>query len=176
MLWDGPYALIESSGQKLRLLTDNQTGDDAGYSAILVANKADLSGAKRNAYIAFARGIAESLVFMKANPTCGIYAHWQAFPASRPSGMTTQQALQQALTIWNAKVPHVQPVDGLYGYSSPQAVTAQINFDVGGGVIKPGLTASDVADWSLIKSINDFNAGKIQALAKACNYPWAPKK
>lgn len=174
MLWDGPYAEIEQRGQPLRLLQDSELATNAGYQSVVIARKQALKDDPK-AYVGFARAIAKSLVFIRANPECAVYAHWHSYPASRPNGVAEKQALEQAVRIWKAREPHTGEVDGKWGYNTEAQVLANLKIQELANIVKPGLTAGDVADFSLIDEINDFDAAAVEAQARACDFPWRPK-
>lgn len=172
MLWDGPYAEIEQRGQPLRYLDDSDVAKAAGYMSEMLVNSETLEE-KADLYVAFARGVAKSIVFMNENPECAVRAHWAVYPESRPSGVPEEEALKQGVLIWNSRSVNVKKNDGKWGFNTDEQIAANIKMLELSGTISPGLTPERVADFSLLDQVNDFDEEEVKELARACDFDWA---
>lgn len=159
-LWDSPYALIQGAGVPVRIIT-TEAFSNLAFQQVLSARTSYLK-AHPDLAVAIAKGIAQASVFAFANPSAAVKAHYQAYPDSRPAGVSDADAVKQGLTVLNARLASLTPTNGVWGMATTAQITDYEEALKNGGVISGIIPPDKFWDPSLLKRINDFDVGKIK--------------
>ena len=166
-LYDVQYALVRNAGEPLRML------DNAAIARFpsngFVATGSTIAG-RRDEAVALARGYAMGTIFTLTNPQAAIRIMHALWPQTVPDGMNEATALRDDLLTLDARMPRWPLAAGgvsQWGESSLVNYDAYLNFLFRNGVLKAPVAAADVVTNELIPAINDFDAARIVAQAKA---------
>jgi len=165
--YDAQYAMIENTGFKLRLL-DNRETEHFPSNALAALDETLLKNRKQA--IALAQGFAKGTLFTIANPEAAIRILWEVYPYTKPTSKDEAAALRDELNIVLGRIPKWKPESAgvsRWGESSEKNFAAYIAFLEKWGVIKQRVPVGDLITNDLIAEINDFDAVKIVAEAKA---------
>jgi NitT/TauT family transport system substrate-binding protein len=165
--FDTQYAMVENAGVKLRLLDTKEI--DHYPSNGFLALEETLKTHRKDA-VGLARGYAKGTIFTIANPEAAVRILYEVFPELKPTGKDEATAirddtkvLQARITNWKLEKAGVKR----WGESSETNYAAYAVFLLKWGVIKDKVEAKDLITNELIDEINQFDAGKIVAEAKA---------
>jgi NitT/TauT family transport system substrate-binding protein len=165
--FDTQYAMVENAGVKLRLLDTKEI--DHYPSNGFLALEETLKTRRKDA-VGLARGYAKGTIFTIANPEAAVRILYEVFPELKPTGKDEATAirddtkvLQARITNWKLEKAGVKR----WGESSETNYAAYAVFLLKWGVIKDKVEAKDLITNELIDEINQFDAGKIVAEAKA---------
>lgn len=122
----------------------------------LVADRALMTG--------FGRSTAKASIFLLADPAAGARAFLKMYPETAPRGSTEEQGVKAVLEAVSRRIKLYQPPypDTKMGAINPAELTTEAAMN--------GLDIKDVGKYytnDLIADINDFDAGKIKAMAAA---------
>jgi NitT/TauT family transport system substrate-binding protein len=166
-LYDVQYALVRNAGEPLRML------DNAAIARFpsngFVATESTIAG-RRDEAVALARGYAMGTIFTLANPAAAIGIMHALWPQTVPDGMAEATALRDDLLTLDARMPNWRLEAGgvsRWGESSLVNYDAYLTFLLKSGVLKQPVPAADVVTNELIPAINDFDAARVVAQAKA---------
>ena len=166
-LYDTQFALVENAGLPLRRL---DTGPVAHYpSNGFVALEQTLQE-KRAQSIALVHGYAMGTVFAMANPEAAVKIVWEVFPFTKPTGKSEADALRDDVKTLLARAENWRLEAGgvrRWGESNVKEFDAYEDFLVRWGVLKQKVPATDLVTNAFLEPINDFDAAKIAAQAKA---------
>lgn len=165
-LFDGLYASIEAIGIPLRPLTSDAV-DRAklGFNAALWARTPSLKD-NRDVMIKLARGMAKAVIFAKTNPEAAVRIHWKVFPATKPRGVSDEEAMRRGVTTLKARLKNIDIIDGLVGNSTPQQIDGYMDLLVKGGILGKRIPVDKFWDASLLKEINNFDHEAIRKQAR----------
>mgnify|MGYP002859810371 CR=1 FL=1 len=168
-LYDGAHAQISSQlGIPLRSVTAPEVdGEGVGFWLPIVATSEKLK-LQRDKFVRFGRAFAKSYLLTSTNPECAVRLHWQAYPASRPSGVSESKAMEDALVVLKARMQFAVPDKRGYGFVSNAQVNAQTELLSSIGAIKTKYPAATLYTSDLIGEINDFDHSQIVKDAVAC--------
>ena len=159
-LSDSARSQVINVGIDLRVVASEEFVQ-MGFNYPLIA-KASYIDENQDLLIKLARGIAKSQVFMDENPEAAVRINWEVYPESKPTGVSDEQAMKQALTILNTRLEYTQPIDGQYGLATEESVEAQINLMS----LEGEVNVSDVWTADLLDEINDFDEEEIRRQAR----------
>jgi NitT/TauT family transport system substrate-binding protein len=165
--YDTQFALVENAGVKLRILPS--PGIERFPSNGFVALEATLRGNRKQS-IALAQGYAKGTLFAIANPEAAVRILWEVYPQTKPTGKDEATALRDDVKVLQARIENWRLEKGgvtRWGESSEQNYTAYVEFLHKWGVLKEKVATSDLVTNELIAEINDFDAAKITAEARA---------
>ena len=165
--YDAQYAMVENAGIKLRLLASPETEH---FPSNGLAALDETLRTKRKQAVALAHGFARGTVFTMANPEAAIRILWELYPQSRPTGKDEPAALRDELNILATRMPKWKPEAGgvsKWGENSEKNFAAYVAFLEKWGVLKQKVPVADLMTNDLIAEINDFDAAKVTAEAKA---------
>ncbi len=166
-VFDAMYALVEGEGVPLRILSSASiNAQKVGFIGVLVAKRSYFEK-NRETLTKLARGMAKASVFAKANPEAAVRIHWEAFPASKPRGLSEANAMRRGVEPMLARLENTFEVEGLWGNSTPEQINGYVNLLLEGGVLKQRVEASKVWDPSLLKEANNFDRQAVIAEARA---------
>lgn len=164
-LYDGLYAAIEAEGVKLReLKSDFVDRDKVGFNAGLIVRQSDIDN-NRDMLVRLARGVAKSILFAQTNPKAAVKIHWKVYPATKPRGVSEEEAMRMSLMPLEARLRNVTMPEGLFGNSTDQQVEGYMKLLLEGGVLSKPIEVSQVWDPSMLKEINDFDREAIRKQA-----------
>lgn len=165
--WDWAYAMIENTGVEFRHFTSEQT--QKILSLMILANE-DFVKSNADTAAKFARAIAKAALFTINNPEAAVKIHWQRYPASKPAGIAEDEALKQSVSILKARLPKYR-IEGrnppTWGAFTKAEWEATQDFLASSGTIQKKVDVAQYYNDSLLKKVNDFDAAKIVAKAKA---------
>lgn len=165
--FDTGQAMLENAGIALRFLDSPET--DGFPSGGLMALDETLRTQRKQA-VALARGYAKGTIFLIANPEAAIRILWDVYPQAKPMGKDEAVALKDELHIIAARVPIWRlEKSGVskWGESSEKNYSAYVDFLQKWGALKEKVPVADLVTNELIAEINNFDAAKIAAEAKA---------
>jgi NitT/TauT family transport system substrate-binding protein len=165
--FDTQYVMVENAGVKLRMLDTKEI--DRYPSNGFLALEETLSARRKDA-VGLARGYAKGTIFTIANPEAAVRILYEVFPELKPTGKDEATAvrddtkvLQARITNWKLEKAGVKR----WGESSEANFGSYADFLLKWGVIKEKVDTRDLITNELIDEINQFDAGKIVAEAKA---------
>jgi NitT/TauT family transport system substrate-binding protein len=165
-LYDGLYAAIEAEGVKLRELSSNFVArDKVGFNAGLIVRQEDIQK-NRPMLIGLARAVAKSILFAQTSPEAAVRIHWKVYPATKPRGVSDEEAMRRSMMPLQARLKNVDMPGGLFGNATDAQVQGYMNLLVVGGQMKAPIPVSTVWDPSMIKEINNFDRDKVVKQAK----------
>jgi NitT/TauT family transport system substrate-binding protein len=166
-LYDVQYALVRNAGEPLRMLDNSAIARFPSNG--FVASESTIAG-RRDEAVALARGYAMGTIFTLANPQAAIGIMHAMWPQTVPDGMSEATALRDDLLTLEARMPRWPLEAGgvsQWGESSLVNYGAYLDFLLKSGVVKQPVPAAEVVTNELIPAINDFDAARVAAQAKA---------
>lgn len=163
-LGDDAHALIKALDVPVRKVSSD-AGDNLGFQLGIQARR---DWIKENPEIAaaFARGVAKATAFTEANPEAAVRLHWDAYPETKPTGMSDADAMKQALLLVDTRAAVSVPVEGVYGLATDEQVTDYRDFLVDAGALTEPIDVDDIWTSELLDDINDFDLKAVQKEAK----------
>jgi NitT/TauT family transport system substrate-binding protein len=163
-LWDAAHAQIaEATGMQFRQIS-NDFFRNLGFHQSLVTRR-DRLERDREMLIGIGRAISKAMVFADENPEAAVRIYWQAHPEARPTGVSEEEAMRQALTIYRARARNTQPIHGPWGLSTDEEVRDHLNVIVRVEGFRP-MTVEEIWTSELIEQINQFDAEAIREQAR----------
>jgi NitT/TauT family transport system substrate-binding protein len=160
-MWDWAYALLENSGFRFHQFETPQT--TSLLSLMLITNDNFLK-AHRAETAKFAQGIAKGALFALTNPEAAVRIHWEKYPASKPTNISEEQALKEAVHVLQARLAKYK-VDGRadprFGAFTRQEWEATQGFFYDVGMINKKPDVSTYFTNDLIDEINAFDKAAI---------------
>ena len=166
-LWDEAYKQMELNGIKFeKIYTDPRAATSIAGS--IVVRGEDLEK-RPQVLIGLARGIAESQVFQKANPTASVLLHWKVYPQSAPRQGKTPEAIKKAAIVASVRIP-IQSRNafgtGKFGDLPADHMKKFQDYLVATGQLPKAIDISKYYTNALISKINDFDESAIIKQAK----------
>jgi NitT/TauT family transport system substrate-binding protein len=166
-LYDTQYALVESAGIPVRMLDSGPVArfPSNGFLALqqtLQKNRAQA--------LALVKGYAMGTVFAMANPEAAVRILYEVYPQTKPTGKSEEQGLRDDVKTLLARAEHWRLEAGgvkRWGESSIKDFDAYEDFLLKWKVIEAKVPATDLVTNELIDEVNQFDAAKIAAQAKA---------
>jgi NitT/TauT family transport system substrate-binding protein len=163
-LWDAAHAQIsEWSGQEFRQVS-NEFFRNLGFHQSLVVRR-DRLERDPEVLVGLARAISKAMVFADENPEAAVRIYWEAHPESRPTGVPEAEAMKQALTVMRARQANTQPVNGVWGLSTPDQVRDHVDVIVRAEGYRP-MSVEEVWTAELLDRINDFDEEAVKEQAR----------
>lgn len=162
--YDTLYGQIEAANIPLRLLQQDATSRDKMGFIVGIATTQGYMEKNKDTLVRATRAVAKATAFIKANPEIAVRIHWKHFPATKPTGVSEEEAMRRSVIGLNARMDNVFKVNGLWGYSTEKQIKNYIALLVEGGVVPDTVTKLKFWDPSLIKDINNFD--EAAAIAK----------
>lgn len=160
-MWDWAYAILENSGFRFRQFETPQTA--TLLSLMLIANE-DFLKTHRAETVKFAQGIARGALFALTNPEAAVRIHWDKYPASKPTNISEEQALHEAVHVLQARLAKYK-VDGRadprYGAFTRQEWKSTQGFFYDVGMISKKPDVSTYFTNDLIDEINKFDKSAV---------------
>ena len=168
--FDTQYAMVENAGMKLRLLDAGEIDHYPGSG--FVALEETLKTRRKEA-AALARGYARGTIFAINNPEAAIRILYEVFPQAKPTGKDEATAIKDDIKVLEARIVNWRlEYAGAkrWGESSEARCAQYLDFLLKWGVIHEKVSTQDVITNELIPEINNFDAGKLAADAKAYRF------
>jgi len=165
--FDTQYAMVENAGIKLRMLPAPEIArfPSNGFVALEESLRTN-----RKQAVALARNYAKGQLFAITNPEAAVRILWEVYPQSKPTGKDEATALRDDVKVLEARIKSWKLESGgvtKWGESSERNYSAYVDFLQKWGMIKQKMPTADLITNDLIKEINDFDAAKVVAAAKA---------
>jgi NitT/TauT family transport system substrate-binding protein len=168
--FDTQYALIDNAGVKMRYLdrTAIERFPGNGFLALEETIKS-----RQKELVGLARAYAKGTIFTLNNPEAAVRIVYEVFPQTKPTGKDEATAVREDTKVLEARVPHwrLEPAGVTrWGESSEVNYRDYGDFLLKWGVIKQKVEAADLITNELIGQINQLDAAKVAAEAKAYRY------
>lgn len=160
------FSQLKNAGIPMVNLTT--AGTASLLSLGMVAEKSDI--AKRSdVYGKFGRAISKATLFSVTNPEAAIRILWKAYPETKPSGMSDDTAMEQALVILRARLERtsLESPTAKWGEFPAGAYAKSIAFATSTGLIKTAVDPEKLYTNSLVSAFNDFDAAAVQKQAQS---------
>lgn len=164
--WDSQIATAENMGLKFRRFTSPAVekldwGSSVFTSDALIAAEPAVVGK-------FLRCVAQGAVYTAASPEAAVRAHWKVFPETKPTSLSDEEAMRQALHIVRTRLEFLMPKPGIkWGEMPAGSVAATVGFMRQTGELKTDFDPNDLFTNAFVAATNDFDVAKVQAAAKA---------
>jgi NitT/TauT family transport system substrate-binding protein len=166
-LWDAVYAQLANEGIRFNPPFQSPTLSRL-FSNGFVVTPQTLTG-ERTMLVGLCRAIAKGTVWVLNNPEQAVRIHWHLYPATKPSGMPEDQALQRSLAVLKARLPYLT-LDWVsvkkWGYNAPERWAAYEQFLYGLGILQQHVDVTQIYTNDLIDDVNRFDAAAIADQAK----------
>ena len=166
-MFDTQYATLRNNGIKLRMLESRDTARFPSNGFIALE---ETLATQRKQAVAVAQGYAKGTIFALANPEAAVRILWEVFPQARPTGKDEATAMREELTVMQARLDNLKLERSgakQWGYNSPEAFAAYVEFMQKWGVTQTRVPASELITNELLAEINDFDPAAISGAAKA---------
>jgi len=159
--------MVENAGIKLRMLPSPEIArfPSNGFVALEETLRTN-----RKQAVALAQGYAKGQLFAIANPEAAVRILWEIYPQSKPTGKDEATALRDDVKVLEARIRSWNLASGgvsKWGENAERNYAAYVDFLQKWGVLKDKVPARDLITNDLITEINEFDAAKITAAAKA---------
>jgi len=162
--WDSQIATAENMGVKLRRFT-SPSAEKLDFGSAYFARD-DYIKANPQVLEKFLRCAVQGVQTVIANPEGAVRAHWQVYPASKPSRRDDATAMKQALHILKTRLDYVKVEPGQkYGELAPSSVTSMIDFMQANKQIEAAVDPKDVYTNQFVNAANSFDPGAVKAAA-----------
>lgn len=169
--YDNPDAIIGILlGKPMRVLP-SPLDDLPGMTGIIVTRD---SLAKYGRIVSgLCRALYTSFLFAKANPEATVLNHWRTYPDQRPSNKPQAQAMQEALTILQARLAiATQPgPEGLFGWQPLDRIQATADTLFKAGLIAKEADMAALSSEPFKKACGKLDEPAIAAEARAWKVP-----
>lgn len=162
--YDTGFGIIDGAGIAIELVQRPDNLPMIG-GQFLMALKPRIEK-ERSTFVGFGRSTAKASIFILTNPSAGAKAFLKLYPETAPRGSTEEQAVKSVLEAISRRIKLYQP-------PYPGAKMGSIRSDE--FITEAKMNDLDIKDFSkiytnaLIDEINDFDAEKIRAQARAYN-------
>lgn len=162
--WDSQIATAENMGVKLRKFT-SPSAEKLNFGSAYFARD-DYISSNPQVLEKFLRCAVQGVQIVLANPEGAIRAHWQVYPASKPSGLDDATAMKQALHILKTRLDYVKVEPGQkYGELAEASVVSMIDFMRANKQIEAPLDPKDVYTNQFVNAANAVDPATVKALA-----------
>ncbi|MBI2735544.1 MAG: ABC transporter substrate-binding protein [Rhodospirillales bacterium] len=163
--WDSQIAAAENMGLKLRRFTTPEAEQLSWGSGYFVRD--DYVKSKPQIISKVMRCVAEGTLFAMTNPEATVRIHWQVYPNSKPTGVSEEEAMRQALHILKTRLDFLKLAPGeKWGELPPAAATAMVDFMRASGELKGDLKVEDLYTNQFVPEVNKFDAEAVIKAAK----------
>lgn len=164
--WDSQIAVAENMGVKLRKFTSAAAEKLDFGSSFFVRD--DYIKSNPQVVEKMLRCLVQGTQVTMMNPEGAIRAHWQMFPASKPTNLDDATAMKQALHLVKTRMQYLQ-VDGneKYGEITLRSATDMINFMRKNDQLAGKLEPADAFNNQFIAGANRFDPAVIKAAAES---------
>lgn len=162
-LFEASYDQIEQAGYPLRRFTEDPDFNRLAFTFGIVAHEDGIAN-NRETLEGLMRGITKGVIYARANPEEVVKMHWAAHPATKPQGVSDEEAMQLDLQVLQGALNnHQWAYEGRFGYAAPEEVEAVLATLHQFGAIETSLTSEQVYDTSFLDAANDFDHQEVAA-------------
>ena len=168
--FDTQYALIDNAGVKMRYLDRTAIARFPGNGFLALE---ETIKSRQKELVGLARAYAKGTIFTLNNPEAAVRIVYEVFPQTKPTGKDEATAVREDTRVLEARIPHwkLEPAGVTrWGESSEVNYRDYGDFLLKWGVIKQKVEAADLITNELIGQINQMDAAKVAAEAKAYRY------
>ena len=164
--WDSQIATAENMGIKLRRFTSPYAEKLTFGSSYFVRD--DYIKSHPEVIAKVLRCVARSTVMTAANPEGAVKAHWRVYPATKPTGVSEDEAFRQAMHILKVRDEFLALEPGVrWGEFPKGSVADMVAFMKATGELKGDVKPDDLFTNQFIDAINDFDAAAAKRDAAA---------
>jgi NitT/TauT family transport system substrate-binding protein len=166
-LWDYAYAILENLGFKFRHFT---TPEMSSLLAFMLIGNEDFVNKNPAATVKMAQGIAKSVIFTQTNPEAAVRLHWEAFPGTKPTNVSEDKAMKEAVHVLNSRLDKYRVAGRKttkWGFFEKQDWENTQDFYKKIGLIKKKIDVDQYYTNRFIEQINDFDPNQVIAKAKS---------
>lgn len=164
--WDAQIANAENMGIKLRRFS-SPSADKLGWGSGYFVRD-DYVKSHPQVIAKVMRCVAQGTLFAQTNPEATVRIHWQTFPNSKPTGLSDEEAMRQALHVLKTRLSFVKLEPGAkWGELPPAAAEDMVTFMRATGALTTPLDAKDLYTNQFVDEINKFDADAVVKAAKA---------
>jgi NitT/TauT family transport system substrate-binding protein len=107
-------------------------------------------------------------LFALTNPEATVRIHWKMFPNSKPTGLSDEEAMRQALHVLKTRLSFVDLEPGAkWGQLPPAAAADFVAFMRATGALTSDLDPTTLYTNQFVDEINKFDADAVIKAAKA---------
>jgi len=133
----------------------------------------DTLKSRRKELVGLGRAYAKATIFTLNNPEAAVRIVYEVFPQTKPTGKDEATAVRDDVKVLEARMPHwrLEPAGVTkWGESSEVNYRDYVDFLVKWGVLKQKVETPELITNELIGEINELDAAKVTAEAKAYRY------
>lgn len=165
--WDTVIAALENNGFKFRYIDPPWIDEVLGN--VIIAREETIEN-KPELVVKVARGIAEASVYGLTNPDAALRNHWKMYPETKPQTVN-DDTFKQARRIFDSRFDLTKLEPGVkWGENVPAQWKRMADISIEEGLIPKGFDVTAAYTNQFIPKINDFDAKKIEAMAKASTW------
>lgn len=164
--WDAQIANAENMGMKLRRFS-SPSADKLGWGSGYFVRD-DYVKSNPQTIVKVMRCVAQGTLFALTNPEATVRIHWKMFPNSKPTGLSDEEAMRQALHVLKTRLSFVALEPGAkWGQLPPAAAADMVSFMKSTGELKDELDPTTLYTNQFVDEINKFDADAVVKAAKA---------
>lgn len=173
-LWESQYMLFAAQGAQLRELLDPPARTIGFQHGTFTTD--EMLARSPKIVAGFGRATAKGMLWCYYNPEAAIRIHWELIPTSKPTGLSTEAALDANKKDMVAWLNRMRPRERFESFTEPIAgvrpgeVEEVRDILLKAGLIKTALEVGDYFDSSQTGAINEFDKPAIVRHAKAFQY------
>ncbi len=162
--WDSQIATAENMGVKLRKF-NSPSAEKLDFGSAYFARD-DYIKSNPQVLEKFLRCAVQGVQVVMANPEGAVRAHWQVYPASKPTGLDDATAMKQALHILKTRLDYVKvEPPQKYGELAHGSAVAMIDFMRANKQIEGPLDPKDVYTNQFVNAANAVDPATVKTLA-----------
>ncbi len=169
-LYDTEHATFEVQGTKIRRLPVSPVIEKLFSNGFLTHEDNLKDPAKRRMLVGVARATAKATLFCETNPKACVETFWKLYPDTRPTGVSAEKAMADALLVLESRNKNMRLRDyqgGQYGKYDPAAWQAYVDFMLAEAQIEKPVAIDTLFTNDLIAEANQFDREAIIRQAKA---------
>lgn len=162
--WDSQIATAENMGIKLRRFTSPEAEKLVFGGSYFVRD--DFIEKHPEIVEKVLRCVAQGSALVLENPQGAVKAHWSVYPSSKPTNLTDEQALEQAMHLIKVRSEFLRPNDGeQWGQFPPQAAKVMVDFMKANNRLQGDLDPESLYTNQFVKAVNQFDPATIKQQA-----------
>lgn len=162
--WDSQIATAENMGIKLRRFTTPEAEKLVFGGSYFVRD--DFIEKNPEIIEKVLRCVAQGSTLAMENPEGAVKAHWKVYPSSKPTNLTDEQAMQQALNLVKVRNEFLRPSQGeRWGEFPPQAAKVMVDFMKANNRLQGDLDPESLYTNQFVDAVNKFDTAKLKQQA-----------
>lgn len=163
--WDSQIATAENMGLKLRRFTSPYAEKLKFGSSYFVRD--DYIKSHPEVIAKVLRCVAKGTVMSMENPAGTVRTHWTVYPATKPSGVSDDEAFRQGMHVLKVRAEFLELDKGeKWGEFPHQAIVDMVDFMKATGELKGDVNPKDLYTNQFVDAVNDFDADAVRREAK----------